>query len=102
MLGWILHNLLLKVILVFFNCPQKSCRQNFVRKIFADKNFYPQVDCGLLPPQIPFLINFIFIGWHEKYPNEPLFQPIATLDKLVAEGKLGVKSGEGFYKYSKK
>uniref|UniRef100_A0A915MW50 3-hydroxyacyl-CoA dehydrogenase n=1 Tax=Meloidogyne javanica TaxID=6303 RepID=A0A915MW50_MELJA len=33
-------------------------------------------------------------GWHEKYPNEPLFQPIATLDKLVAEGKLGVKSGE--------
>ncbi|CAK5086532.1 unnamed protein product [Meloidogyne enterolobii] len=46
--------------------------------------------------------QFIVKGWHEKYPNEPLFQPIATLDKLVAEGKLGVKSGEGFYKYSKK
>jgi 3-hydroxyacyl-CoA dehydrogenase len=43
-----------------------------------------------------------FIGWHEKYPNEPLFQPIASLDRLVAEGKYGVKSGEGFYKYSKK
>ncbi|CAK5084614.1 unnamed protein product [Meloidogyne enterolobii] len=46
--------------------------------------------------------QFIVKGWHEKYPNEPLFLPIATLDKLVAEGKLGVKSGEGFYKYSKK
>uniref|UniRef100_A0A1I8BPT8 3-hydroxyacyl-CoA dehydrogenase n=1 Tax=Meloidogyne hapla TaxID=6305 RepID=A0A1I8BPT8_MELHA len=46
--------------------------------------------------------QFIVKGWHQKYPNEPLFQPIAILDKLVAEGKLGVKSGEGFYKYSKK
>lgn len=45
--------------------------------------------------------NFLYSGWHQKYPNEPLFQPIMTLDKLVAEGKFGVKTGEGFYKYKK-
>ncbi|KAF7633489.1 hypothetical protein Mgra_00007072 [Meloidogyne graminicola] len=45
--------------------------------------------------------QFIVKGWHQKYPNEPLFQPIMTLDKLVAEGKFGVKTGEGFYKYKK-
>ncbi|KAF8322627.1 hypothetical protein DL93DRAFT_1035172 [Clavulina sp. PMI_390] len=31
-----------------------------------------------------------------------LLQPSKTLDDLVAQGKLGVKSGEGIYKYSKK
>jgi 3-hydroxyacyl-CoA dehydrogenase len=39
--------------------------------------------------------------WHKIYPDNPLFNPIPLLDKLVAEGKLGVKSGEGFYKYKK-
>ena len=46
--------------------------------------------------------KFILDGWHKKYPNQPLFNPIPLLDKLVAEGKLGVKAGEGFYKYDKK
>ncbi|KAJ0174873.1 hypothetical protein K1T71_009981 [Dendrolimus kikuchii] len=46
--------------------------------------------------------KFILDGWHKKYPNQPLFKPIPLLDKLVSEGKLGVKSGEGFYKYDKK
>lgn len=43
----------------------------------------------------------IIDGWHKKYPNEPLFKPLETLNKMVAEKKLGVKSGEGFYKYNK-
>jgi len=46
--------------------------------------------------------KFILDGWHKKYPDQPLFNPIPLLDKLVAEGKLGVKAGEGFYKYDKK
>ena len=45
--------------------------------------------------------KFILDGWHEKYPEEPLFQPSPLMNQLVAEGKLGVKSGEGFYKYDK-
>ncbi|XP_050347607.1 hydroxyacyl-coenzyme A dehydrogenase, mitochondrial-like [Nymphalis io] len=46
--------------------------------------------------------KFILDGWHKKYPQEPLFNPIPLLNKLVSEGKLGVKTGEGFYKYEKK
>lgn len=44
----------------------------------------------------------ILSGWHEKFPNNPLFEPIPLLTKKIEEGKLGVKSGEGFYKYDKK
>ncbi|CAH2043072.1 unnamed protein product, partial [Iphiclides podalirius] len=46
--------------------------------------------------------KFILDGWHKKYPEEQLFKPIPLLNKLVSEGKLGVKTGEGFYKYEKK
>lgn len=45
--------------------------------------------------------KFIISGWHEAYPDEPLFNPSPILDKLVSEGKLGVKTGEGFYSYKK-
>lgn len=45
--------------------------------------------------------KFILDGWHHRYPDEPRFAPIPLLTKLVSEGKFGVKSGEGFYKYSK-
>uniref|UniRef100_V5GTA0 3-hydroxyacyl-CoA dehydrogenase n=1 Tax=Anoplophora glabripennis TaxID=217634 RepID=V5GTA0_ANOGL len=40
-------------------------------------------------------------GWHKKFPDNPLFEPCASVKKLVSEGKLGRKSGEGFYKYNK-
>ncbi|BES92781.1 3-hydroxyacyl-CoA [Nesidiocoris tenuis] len=45
--------------------------------------------------------NSIIEGWHQKYPDNPLFEPVKALQKLVKEGKLGVKAGEGFYNYKK-
>lgn len=46
--------------------------------------------------------KFIIDGWHAEYPDNPLFEPSPLLDRLVSEGKLGRKTGEGFYKYDKK
>lgn len=43
--------------------------------------------------------KFIMDGWKAKYPDNPEFRTSPTLDKLVAEGKFGRKTGEGFYKY---
>jgi 3-hydroxyacyl-CoA dehydrogenase len=43
----------------------------------------------------------LLLGWHEKDKQNPLFEPSKLLNKLVSEGKLGIKAGEGFYKYKK-
>ena len=40
-------------------------------------------------------------GWHERMPDDPLFNPSESLNKLVEENKLGRKNGEGFYNYKK-
>lgn len=45
--------------------------------------------------------KFILDGWHQRYPDVQLFQPIESLNKLVKDGKLGRKTGEGIYKYEK-
>ena len=42
---------------------------------------------------------FILEGWHQRYPNEPAFKPSELLRKMVKEGKLGRKSGRGFYEW---
>lgn len=46
--------------------------------------------------------NHIMQGWHAKFPTDPLFQPSRLIEKMVCDGKLGVKSGQGFYSYDKK
>ncbi|CAI9597795.1 unnamed protein product [Staurois parvus] len=43
--------------------------------------------------------KFIVDGWYQMEPDNPLFAPSELLNKLVAENKLGKKTGEGFYKY---
>jgi len=48
------------------------------------------------------VLVFILGGWEKRFPNDPRFKVPASLKKLVSEGKLGTKSGAGFYDYSKK
>merc|ERR1711972_826292 len=43
--------------------------------------------------------KFIMDGWSGDFPDEPLFKESPMLNQLVADGKLGRKTGEGFYKY---
>ncbi|OMJ25097.1 Hydroxyacyl-coenzyme A dehydrogenase, mitochondrial [Smittium culicis] len=50
-------------------------------------------------------VKFITNGWYESYPElraSGIASPSKMLDDLVSSGKLGVKSGEGFYSYAKK
>lgn len=41
----------------------------------------------------------ILEGWVERYPDEPAFAIPEILRTKVAEGKMGRKTGEGFYKW---
>uniref|UniRef100_A0A914EP63 3-hydroxyacyl-CoA dehydrogenase n=1 Tax=Acrobeloides nanus TaxID=290746 RepID=A0A914EP63_9BILA len=45
-------------------------------------------------------MKFIVDGWHQRYPEDDKFAPCAMMDRLVSEGKLGKKTGEGFLKYN--
>lgn len=37
--------------------------------------------------------------WNEKYPDDPRFSQSETIDKMVSERKLGMKTSKGFYEY---
>jgi len=41
----------------------------------------------------------ILEGWCQRYPEEPAFQVPESLRRLVDAGKLGRKTGEGYYKW---
>ena len=41
----------------------------------------------------------ILEGWHERFPEDPTFVPPQILKDKVAAGKLGRKTGEGFFKW---
>ncbi|MCC7013251.1 MAG: 3-hydroxybutyryl-CoA dehydrogenase [Planctomycetes bacterium] len=42
---------------------------------------------------------FIVEGWTKRYPNDPSFAVPTLLRDLVKQGKLGRKTGQGFYKW---
>jgi len=44
-------------------------------------------------------MKFILDGWHQRFPQDARFEPLPSLEKLVSAGKLGRKTGEGFYRY---
>jgi len=44
---------------------------------------------------------FIAEGWEKRFPGDPRFKVPEITRKLVKEGKLGRKTGEGWYKYDK-
>ncbi len=39
----------------------------------------------------------ILEGWCQRYPDDPAFEIPASLRRLVAEGKLGRKTGQGYF-----
>lgn len=43
----------------------------------------------------------IIEGWQQRYPDNPDFVVPEELRRLVKEGKLGRKTGEGFYNWNK-
>lgn len=53
----------------------------------------------------PFTAKAVGDGWIKRAENgdksipKDLLKPIKLIDDLVAEGKLGVKTGQGIYKY---
>ncbi|KAF5399383.1 Hydroxyacyl-Coenzyme A dehydrogenase [Paragonimus heterotremus] len=47
-------------------------------------------------------IQYICESLSGRMPNDPVFKCPSVLQKLVSQGKLGKKSGEGFYKYDAK
>merc|ERR1711872_990953 len=64
------------------------------------------VKLGLGYPMGPFeLLDYTGIDLH-KHINDnadpAMRRPSKMIDQMVAEGKLGMKTGEGFYKYNKK
>jgi len=78
------------------------------RDVASSKDIDTAMKLGAGHPMGPFqladyvgldTVLFILNGWHEKYPDVEMFNPPETLKRLVAEGKLGTKTGEGFYKY---
>ncbi|KAG5463944.1 hypothetical protein LSCM1_00117 [Leishmania martiniquensis] len=76
---------------------------------FQDVDTAMKLGCGY--PMGPFelsdsigidVIKLIVDGWHARCPKDSLFNPSPLINERVSAGKLGKKTGEGFYKYDSK
>jgi 3-hydroxyacyl-CoA dehydrogenase len=47
------------------------------------------------------VIALINQSWHKEFPKDALFNEVSLIADTAKAGKLGKKSGEGFYKYKK-
>ncbi|KAI6186547.1 3-hydroxybutyryl-CoA dehydrogenase [Aphelenchoides besseyi] len=47
-------------------------------------------------------VRSILGGWHQSYPDDPRYMPMPSMEKLIEEGKLGRKTGQGFHTYPAK
>ena len=47
------------------------------------------------------VLKLISDAWAKAEPENPLFRPSKLINEKVAQGKLGRKTGEGFYQYKK-
>lgn len=55
--------------------------------------------CGLIP--CCHRSFFVVQGWVKDFPNEPAFIVPESLKKKVAAGRLGRKSGHGYYTWDR-
>lgn len=76
---------------------------------FEDVDIAMRLGCGY--PMGPFELAdsvgmdvgcLILKGWHEDEPENPVYTPSKLIENKVKTGKLGKKTGEGFYKYDAK
>lgn len=104
-----MHASVLKASIATPYCSSKTNVQLIVAEILDDMK-YLQENVNTNRPQIFVVVqykddhtnnNAFCTGWHEKEPDNPLFHPSERLNKLVEEGKYGMKTGEGFYQYKK-
>ncbi|XP_029290271.1 hydroxyacyl-coenzyme A dehydrogenase, mitochondrial [Cottoperca gobio] len=98
--GFIVNRLLLPYIMEAFRMYERGDGSK------EDIDVAMKLGCGY--PMGPFELSdyvgldtmkFIMDGWSADNPDNPIFAQSEMLNKMIAEGKLGKKTGEGFYKY---
>lgn len=100
--GFIVNRLLVPYMM-------EACRL-LERDVASAKDIDTAMKLGAGHPMGPFqladavgndVLKFIIDGWHKESPDVELFKPSKALNELVDAGKLGMKTGEGWFNYKK-